>query len=412
MKAMDASETGKSGRLIPPRKALAMCGRAVIKLGTSLLTGQTAHLDQALIDRIVGQIHMLRESGKEILIVTSGAIGAGAGKLGLPGRPASLPMRQAAAAVGQVEIMKAYERAFARFDATVAQVLLTRDALEDRKRYLNAYNTIEAILKLRAVPIVNENDTVSVDEIKFGDNDMLSALVCQVAGAEVLIILTDVPGLCPTDPRTDRAAKAIDVVCEINEDILAMAGGAGDLGTGGMKSKIEAAKIAAQSGAATVIASGREPKVLLRIFGGENIGTLFVPRGGRMNSRKRWIAYGHKPRGAVMLDAGAVKAIVACGKSLLPSGIIGVSGRFEAGDTVSVLDPNGREVARGLSNYSSEEMDRIRGLRSSQIEKVLGQKLFDEAIHRDNMVVLAGSTGKDGAAGVKARSPSPSAPQP
>ncbi|MCX7806029.1 MAG: glutamate 5-kinase [Planctomycetota bacterium] len=405
-----ASDSRKSGRVIPPRKTLARCGRVVVKLGTSLLTGETTHLDQALIDRIVGQIQTLRESGKEVLIVTSGAIGAGAGKLGLSGRPASLPMRQAAAAVGQVEVMKAYERAFARFDVTVAQVLLTRDSLDDRKRYLNAYNTIEAILKSRAVPVINENDTVSVDEIRFGDNDMLSALVCQVAGADALVILTDVPGLCSANPRSDRTARAIDVVYEIDEDTLALAGGEGRLGTGGMRSKLEAARIATQSGATTVIASGREPKILIRIFEGENVGTLFVPRGDRMSSRKRWIAYGSKPRGSVTLDAGAVEAIVARGKSLLPSGIVGVSGDFDAGDTVSVLGPDGREVARGLTNYSSGELDRIRGLRSSQIEKALGQKLFDEAIHRDNLVVLAGPAVEGGAAGAPERPPAPSAP--
>jgi len=363
--------------------------RVVVKIGTSLLTAGAGGVRRSMIERLARQTSRLRETGREVIMVTSGAIGAGLEPLGYGKRPKTLPSLQACAAVGQTQLMRIYEATFRRFGIPVGQVLLTRDGLHDRKRYLNARNTLHALVDRGAVPIVNENDTVSVDEIRFGDNDLLSALVTDLAEAELLVILTDVPGFMTADPRTHQAARLIDTVEEITDDLAAAATVGGTfLGTGGMVSKIEAGRMVNRSGELMVIAGGDERNVLVRILEGRTVGTLFVPRRGRLQSRKRWIAFGRRGKGVVTVDEGARRALAERGKSLLASGVVGVSGRFDAGDGVTVRTASGDEIARGLSNYSAEDIGRIKGRKTSEIESILGRKDFDEVIHRDNLVVF------------------------
>jgi len=363
--------------------------RVVVKIGTSLLTAGAGGVRRSMIERLARQVSRLRETGRQVIIVTSGAIGAGLEPLGYARRPKTLPSLQACAAVGQAQLMKMYEASFRRHGVPVGQVLLTRDGLHDRKRYLNARNTLRALVDRGAVPIVNENDTVSVDEIRFGDNDLLSALVTDLAEAELLVILTDVPGFMTADPRTHPKAELIDTVDDITDALAAAATVGGTfLGTGGMVSKIEAARMVNRSGELMAIAGGNERNVLVRILEGRRVGTLFRPKQGRLQSRKRWIAFGHLGTGAVIVDDGARRALAERGKSLLASGVVAVSGAFDAGDGVTVRTASGDEVARGLSNYSSGELDRIKGHKTSEIESILGRKEFDEVIHRDNLVIL------------------------
>lgn len=369
--------------------------RIVIKVGSSLLTEKNG-LNLKRIEEIVDQLASLQKKNKEIILVTSGAIASGMGRLKLK-KLTTMPQKQAAAAIGQNLLMGIYERLFKKRGCLVAQILLTSEDIENRERYLNARNTLLTLLNYKAIPIVNENDTVAVDEIKFGDNDTLSALVASKVEADLLILLTDTKGLYTVDPRRReaglthaplRAAGFIEEVSEITPQLEKMASGPGTRrGTGGMGTKLQAAKIVRSSGIAMVIADGRIENVLLRLLAGEHLGTLFLPK-TRLKSRKRWIAFGVILKGKIRVDEGAQEAIFKRGKSLLPSGITEVKGRFSIGDGVSIIDEENREFARGIVSYSSSEIEKIMGKKTQKIEKILGYKDYDEVIHRDNLVIL------------------------
>ncbi len=358
----------------------------MVKIGSNLLTEKN-RLNLKRMEEIVDQLASLQKENREIILVTSGAIASGMGRLNLK-RLASMPQKQAAAAIGQNLLMGIYERLFKKRGCLVAQVLLTSEDIQDRERYLNARNTLLTLLNYKAIPIVNENDTVAVDEIKFGDNDTLSALVASKVEADLLIILTDTKGLYTTDPKRRRGARFIEEVSEITPQLEKMASGPGTLrGTGGMVTKLRAAKITRSSGIAMVIADGRMGNVIKRLLAGERLGTLFLPK-KRLKSRKRWIAFGVILKGKVRVDEGAKEAISKRGKSLLPSGITEVRGEFSIGDGVSIIDEEGEEFARGIVSYSSNEIDEIKGKKTQEIRKILGYKDYDEIIHRDNLVIL------------------------
>lgn len=364
--------------------------RIVIKIGSAVLTTSDQGLDQCRIERLASDISSILDQGREVVLVSSGAIAAGLAKLGLKkskGLPLSL--KQAAAAIGQSSLMWTYEKTFAAHGRKVAQVLLTRDDLSNRTRFLNARNTLQTLLDYGIVPIINENDTVSVDEIKFGDNDNLSGMVAHLTDADLLVILSDIDGLYTADPKLDPSAKLIPLVEKITAD---MERGAGDaqtaVGTGGMRSKIMTAKKVGAIGAWMAVVNGKKNGVLTALFEGREVGTLFLPRPERLESRKHWIAYTVRSMGRVVVDDGAVDALVKKGKSLLPGGIIKVEGNFKIGDCVTCVDRNGNAVARGLVKYSSQDLDRIKGLRTSQIASVLGYKDYDETIHRDDLVIV------------------------
>lgn len=371
------------------RPILADVRRVVVKIGSGVLASHADGLNTRRIGLLARECSALAKAGYEVTIVSSGAIASGLSPLGLRERPKSIPLKQAAAAVGQCRLMWAYQRAFERCGRRVAQILLTADDLARRPRFLNARHTMLTLLGLGVTPIINENDTVSVDEIKFGDNDALASLVVGLIDARALLILSDVDGLYTADPRLDhRAARLIDVP-RITPEIQRAAGGSSRReGTGGMISKVGAAKRVADYGAATLILDGRRAGVLTRALRGEPVGTMFFPRRERLNSRQHWIAHAVRIAGRIWLDAGAVQAVVGRGKSLLPSGVTKVAGSFDAGDAVTCLDAEGREVARGLINYGSDEVVKIRGLKTSEIAKHLGYKYYDEIIHRDNLVLV------------------------
>jgi len=363
--------------------------RLVVKVGSSLVTNDGRGLDQAAIARWASQIAALRAAGKEVVLVSSGAIAEGMQRLGWIKRPKEIHELQAAAAVGQMGLAQVYESEFARHGIRTAQVLLTHGDLADRERYLNARSTLLTLLSLGVVPIINENDTVVTDEIKFGDNDTLGALVTNLIEGDALIILTDQRGLYTADPRKDPKARFVDEAPAGTPDLEQMAGGAGSsIGKGGMLTKILAAKRAAKSGAHTIIASGREDNVLARLAGGEAIGTQLRAQTGRMAARKQWMIDHLQLRGRVVLDAGAVEKLTAGGKSLLPIGVTEVQGEFARGEVISCVDAAGREVARGLTNYSSAEARLIARKASSEIEAVLGYVSAAELVHRDNLVLL------------------------
>ncbi|RPH63004.1 MAG: glutamate 5-kinase [Burkholderiales bacterium] len=362
--------------------------RIVVKVGSSLVTNEGRGLDQHAISRWGRQIAELRALGKEVVMVSSGAVAEGMKRLGWSKRPKAMHELQAAAAVGQMGLAQVYETCFRAHGLATAQVLLTHDDLSDRKRYLNARSTLLALLALGVVPIINENDTVVTDEIKFGDNDTLGALVANLIDADALVILTDQSGLFTADPRRDPQARLLDRVVAGDPSLEAIAGGAGSsIGRGGMITKVLAAKRAAGGGAHTVVASGREPDVLVRLARGESIGTQFIAQTPRLAARKTWLADHLQLRGAVRLDAGAARALVAGGRSLLPIGVTEVSGEFERGEAVAIRDPDGREIARGLINYSSSETRLIMRRPSSEIEGILGFIEEPELIHRDNLVL-------------------------
>jgi glutamate 5-kinase len=364
--------------------------RIVVKVGSSLVTADGRGLDHAALSRWAEQIAALAAQGKEVVLVSSGAIAEGIARLGWKKRPKAVNELQAAAAVGQMGLVQAYESIFRTHNLHAAQVLLTHEDLADRTRYLNARTTLRTLLELRVVPIINENDTVATDEIRLGDNDTLGALVTNLIEADCLIILTDQPGLYTADPRKVPDATLVMDAHAGDPELERMAGGAGSsVGTGGMLTKILAAKRAARSGAHTVICSGREERVLLRLAAGEAIGSQLVARQAPLAARRQWLADHLQLRGGVVLDAGAVRALREEGKSLLPVGVKGVTGEFERGEVVAVVDPSGREVARGLTNYSASEARRIAGKSSSAIEAELGYMDEPELIHRDNLVVLA-----------------------
>ena len=364
--------------------------RIVVKVGSSLVTAEGRGLDHAALSRWAEQIAALTAQGKEVVLVSSGAIAEGIARLGWKKRPKAVNELQAAAAVGQMGLVQAYESIFRTHGLHAAQVLLTHEDLADRTRYLNARSTLRTLLELHAVPIINENDTVATDEIRLGDNDTLGALVTNLIEADCLVILTDQTGLYTADPRRDPQATLVMEAHAGDPELERMAGGAGSsVGTGGMLTKILAARRAARSGAHTVICCGREEQVLLRLAAGEAIGSQLIARQAPLAARRQWLADHLQLRGGVVLDAGAVRALREEGKSLLPVGVRGVTGEFGRGDVVAVVDTDGREIARGLTNYSASEARRIAGKPSSAIEAELGYMDEPELIHRDNLVVLA-----------------------
>ena len=362
--------------------------RIVVKVGSGVLTND-GHLRPRVFSQLARQIAALCDDGRQVVLVSSGAIAAGSRTLAWPHFGRTVPEKQAAAAVGQIGLCEIYQKRFARHGRTVAQVLLTRPGLAERERFLNARHTLATLLRLGVVPIVNENDTVATEEIRFGDNDNLSATVVNLVGADLLVMLTDVEGFYAEPPEPGRPRPPLlDVVEEITPAIDQAAGGSDSAhGRGGMITKLQATRTAARSGAATVICSGARKDVLARLAAGEAVGTLFLP-GSRMASRKHWLAYTARPSGSVVLDAGAVRALSERGRSLLPAGVTAVEGRFGIGELVSCVDETRREIARGLAAYGSEEVERIRGLATREIDRVLGYSNGDEVIHRDDLVLV------------------------
>jgi glutamate 5-kinase len=367
---------------------LSKARRIVIKVGTSSLTDENYRLDSHKVEKLAKEIVELKRHGKEVILVTSGAIGAGIGKLDLKQRPRDIKVLQATAAIGQSILMSTYDRYFTTYEQTIAQVLLTHEDFFIRQRYLNLRNTLITLLKSGIIPIINENDTVAVDEIKLGDNDTLSALVASNLGADLLIILTDTDGLFTYDPKRSKKAELIAVVDELTTEIERSAGKGGKAGVGGMMTKLQAAKVVIQAGIPLVIANGSVENILMRIIEGESLGTLFMPMKKKMNVREHWILFASTPKGRIKVDEGAKTALIRNGSSLLPSGIIGVEKEFKSGDTVSIFDANGVEFAKGISNYSSTDIDKIKGLHSHEIEHILGRKEYDEVVYRGNLVLL------------------------
>ncbi|TLY19857.1 MAG: glutamate 5-kinase [Nitrospirae bacterium] len=350
--------------------------RVVVKVGSRLVASKGIGLQTDWIERLAAQLAALKGNGREIVMVSSGAIVCGIEKLGLREYPKSLPMKQAAAAVGQSRLMWAYEKAFEKEALKVAQILLTLEDLTNRSRFLNSRHTLTALLDFGVVPIINENDTVAVEEIRFGDNDSLAGMVAHLVDADLLVILSDVAGLYTDDPRVNPKATLISLIPEVTADVQRLAGGTA-----------MAAKKAASYGVATVILGGERIEQLSALFEGEDVGTLFLPQEQQLTSRKHWIAHTLKAKGQLVLDDGAVEALMRRGKSLLPSGITAVRGDFEAGDSVACVDHASREIAKGLVNYSSQAIAKIMGRKSADIQKTLGYKDYDEVIHRDNLVI-------------------------
>lgn len=361
--------------------------KVLIKIGSAVLAGDDG-LDIAIIQQLVDEIAGLKEEGYQIIIVTSGAIASGKHRMGIAGPLKSIPQKQAAAAIGQGRLMRVYANAFGAHGIYVAQILLTMSDLTDRKRFLNIRNTLSTLVEWGVIPVINENDTVAVEEIKFGDNDHLAAMMANLIETHLVINLTSTDGLYDRNPATSKEARLIPLVREFTEEIeRAATDDTTAVGLGGMKSKVIAAKKVTACGIPYVIAPGKERGILKAIFAGKEKGTLFLPMGEHMNSRKYWIAFTLQPQGRLLLDEGAKKAIVEKGKSLLPSGVIGAEGNFAAGDAVCCVDGKGKTVGVGLVNYSAAEIARIKGLKTSEVEQVLGYKDYDEIIHRDNMAV-------------------------
>lgn len=366
---------------------VAQAHTVVIKVGTNVLADAGGALDRHRIQSLADQIHRLRDGGRKVVLVTSGAIGAGVGKLGLGKRPTDLSHLQACAAVGQSALMQLYQESLAPYGVHTAQILLTASDFENRARYLNARNTILTLFEYGALPIINENDTVSVAEIKFGDNDHLAAMVTNLLRAPLLVLLTNVDGLYSDDPRTNANAQLLATVPNIDQSVTGLAAETKSaLGVGGMESKLKAARLVTVAGEAVIMANGSLDGILDRVFAAEPVGTLFLPHGEDVPSRKRWFGLTVRPKGVFLLDAGARQAVLA-GKSLLPIGVTAVAGDFGKGDVVSLRDPEGKEVARGLSNYSSADAERVRGLHTERIAAVLGSVPYPELVHRDNLVV-------------------------
>ncbi|MCK4508231.1 MAG: glutamate 5-kinase [Desulfuromonadales bacterium] len=373
------------------RILLAHVKRVVIKIGSGVISDNDG-LDLERIATICEDVYKLRQRGYEVILVSSAAVAAGKADLGIVGKPHNipLPLKQAAAAIGQSRLMRAYKDALRQYELKAAQILLTRDDLANRRRYLNARNTLMTLLEYGIVPIINENDTVVIDEIRFGDNDNLSAMTTNLVEAQLLVILSDVDGLYSSDPRHNPDAKLISEVERLTPEIEAMAGREKtNLGTGGMTTKLKAAKRATLYGAGTAIINGRTPHNLLNLFDGHELGTYFLPARDPMAARKHWIAFTKKPKGKLILDDGAHKAVTERGKSLLPSGICQIDGSFERGDAVRLCDLNGDEFAKGVTNYTSAEVTRIMGKKTAEIEAILGYQYGDEIVHRDNMVINA-----------------------
>jgi glutamate 5-kinase len=362
--------------------------RVVVKVGSAILTAKDG-MDYDVVQNLAREISFLHDSGREVILVTSGAVAAGRKKLNFTDRCLSIKEKQALAAIGQSCLMHLYDEAFDSHDKKIAQILLTHSDLSSRSRYLNVRNTILTLFKLGVIPVINENDTVSTEELKFSDNDNLGALVANLIEADMFICLTDVDALYDADPQSDTDAKPVYTVSEITPEVEAMAGNSQSaLGTGGMQSKINAVKMVAAGGGSSFIGPGKKKNILQHLFSGEMVGTFFLPKKEKMQSRKRWIAYVLKPKGTLFLDKGACEAVSENGKSLLPSGIVGIEGDFEVGDSVVCVDEQGKKIAVGLSNFTSADLFRIKGLRTDKIEQVLGFKDVDEVLHRDNLVVL------------------------
>ena len=370
------------------RDALRRAKRVVVKIGTNALTQQTGRFNREHFEELAGAL-IAAATDRELIVVSSGAIALGVEALALPARPKDIAGKQACAAVGQSRLMRAYEDAFARAGRPVAQMLLTHEDVQDRRRYLNVKHALERLLEAGAVPIFNENDTVSVEEIKFGDNDTLAGLVAGLSQADALVILSDVEGLFAEDPRKNPAAERIATVNEVTPELLALCGGSvSGVGTGGMATKVRAAAKAAEVGVPSVIVSGQRAGTLARALAGEDVGTLFLARTSRRSARTAWIAHALKPKGKLTVDAGARRAVIDAKKSLLPKGILTVDGRFAQGDPVDLIGEDGTPFARGLAAYGSDELKKIAGLKTSEIEPKLGYRFLDEAVHRDDLAVL------------------------
>ena len=371
------------------KAALAGVRRIVIKIGSSVLSGPDDRIDSDRIHLICDQVHALKSRGCTVVVVTSGAIGAGMGQLSLRARPTALPKLQAAAAVGQCKLISIYDEAFAVHGYHAAQMLLTREDFEERTRYVNARNTLWALLEMDAVPVINENDTIAIDELKFGDNDIISSLVTHLLQADLLILLSDVDGLYEMKGKR-KTGKLLDVVEGMNEGILSLASDMrSKFGSGGMQSKLMAVQRALDAGEPAIIANGAIPDILLKLMDGEPLGTLFLPSARRMKSWKRWIGFAARPKGHIQVDDGARNALADGGKSLLASGIANIKGRFGKGDVVIIEDTSGSPFARGLSNYSSEDMEKIKGRHTREFKKILGGSTFEAVVHRNNLVVLS-----------------------
>ncbi len=363
------------------KDVLTQARRIVVKIGTQVLTDEAGRLDVALLASIATQVAALRKRGLEVTIVSSGAVGAGCATLALKKRPTDITTQQAVAAVGQRGLMGHMHEAFAPHKLEVGQLLLTRADFDDRLRFLNIRNCIARLHQLGCVPIINENDTVAVDELRFGDNDTLAALVTNLLRADALVLLSVVDGLLDGD------GNRVDMVDDLRQAAGLAFEKKSKLGTGGMKSKLEAARLVTDAGEIAVIANGREPDVLMRLFDTQKVGTVFVPAHRKLDSRQRWIGLTKRPSGTVTIDDGAVRALCERNKSLLATGVTEVTGRFDRGDVLMIRDPKGIEIARGLSNYSAEELRLIKGKRTSQFEKILGRVAYAEVVHRDNLVV-------------------------
>ena len=363
--------------------------RVVVKIGTSTLTYNNGKLNLFRIEKLVRELADLANQGKEIILVTSGAVGAGLDRLGSTERPKTIPEKQAVAAIGQGILMHMYEKLFAEYGQIVAQVLLTRENSVKHKLYINSRNTLLTLLKMGVIPVINENDAIAIDELKIGDNDTLSATVATIVDADLLIILSDIEGVFTANPQNDPTAQLIEEITDITPEIEELAGGAGSkLGTGGMYTKIQAAKIAVNAGVTMVIASGALEGVVRNILSGENIGTIFPAKEQHLQVRKSWLAFGAMIKGELVVDEGCEKALITEGSSLLSVGIVEVKGTFDQGNSVRILSKQGREIARGLANYNSEEIKKICGKNTNNISKILGSKLYDEVIHRDDLVIL------------------------
>ena len=370
------------------KETLANVRKILIKVGSAVLTNEDG-LDLQIIEQLVDDISALRERGYQVVLVSSGAIASGKHRLGIPGKLKSIPQKQAAAAVGQGRLMRVYSNAFGKHGLFVGQVLLTMSDITDRKRFLNIRNTLFTLLEWGVITIINENDTVAVDEIKFGDNDQLAAMVANIIEAHLVINLTSTEGLYDHNPADSKKAKLIPLVTELTPEIEAAATEeATPVGMGGMKSKVLAAKKVTACGIPYIIAPGRRQGILQEIMDGKEAGTLFLPMAGRLCSRKHWIAFTLRARGRLVIDAGAREAIVEEGKSLLPSGVTEVEGNFVQGDPVTCVDGSGNPIAKGLVNYGADEIRKIMGLKTAKIEQVLGYKDYDEVIHRDNLAVM------------------------
>ncbi len=363
--------------------------RVVIKVGSAVLT-QKKGMNIEVIENLVRDIAILQSSGKEIILVSSGAVAAGKQKMQqMAEKDITLPEKQALAAIGQSQLMHIYDSLFLKYNKNIAQILLTHADLAHRERYLNFKNTIITLLKMGVIPVINENDTVSTEELQFGDNDNLGALVTNLIGGDIFVCLTDVDCLYTANPAEDDSAKPVRTVIEVTSEVENMAGHSKSiLGTGGMHSKILAAKKVASGGGASCIGPGKKPEILKDIFAGEMHGTFFLPQRKRLQGRKQWIAYVLKPNGVIQLDAGACHAVCSGGKSLLPSGIVAVQGDFKAGDSVQCIDANGKVIAVGLAHYRAADIQRIKGAKSDKIAEILGYNDSDVIIHRDNLVVL------------------------